>query len=138
MKLVNISRATAENFPWNVDNRDWLISIHSSQNKPAKIIAPFGAIHNFCFDDVEDNNHGVCISQQQATQIADIIKQAENARVNTLWVHCDAGICRSGAVVEAAKLLGHTPDDEISNDRIPNTLVFTLVRIALGIKHSWE
>ncbi len=55
-----------------------------------------------------------------------------------LWVNCDAGICRSGAVVEAAMLLGHTTDEEVSNGRVPNRTVFNEVRKALGLKHSWE
>ena len=139
MIVNNIARATAEAFPWVTDSRDWLISIHSSKSKPANITAPFGKVVRFCFDDVIDDEHGFkAISVAQAQEIATTIREAEQSGVRVLWVHCDAGICRSGAVVEAARLLGHTTDDEISNERIPNTLVLTEVRKALGLKHSWE
>jgi predicted protein tyrosine phosphatase len=136
MKLVNISRATAEQMPWVVDHRDWLIAIHSVGKQPSNITAPFGAVHRFCFDDEEKGDN--CITDRQAREIGCVIRLAEASGVKTLWVHCDAGICRSGAVVEAAMLLGHEPDDEISNERIPNTLVFTCIRKALGFKQSWE
>ncbi len=137
MKLINISRGTAEKLPWTVDNRDWLISIHSVGSKEANISAPFGMIFRFCFNDVEKEELNP-ITQQDAEAIASIIKEAEKSQIKTLWVHCDAGICRSGAIVEAAALLGHTPDDEISNERFANGLVFNLVRKALGIFHSGE
>lgn len=143
MKLVNISRKQAEEFGWVVDHRDWMISISSSRSPDAKITAPFGKVFTFHFDDVlRDEEHAgktwKAITNVQAEEIARIIFAAERSNVTTLWVHCDAGICRSGAIVEAAKLLGHSPDDEISNERIPNATVFTKVRLALGIRHSFE
>lgn len=140
MQLVNISRAQAERMPWVVDRRHWLISIHSCQKEPANITAPFGKIARFEFDDIEEFEppHHQPINKQQAAEIAAFIREAEQEGIICLWVHCDAGICRSGAVVEAAMLLGHKPDDEVSNERIPNTVVFTEVRKALGLKHSWE
>lgn len=138
MRLVNIPRATAENMPWAVGPKDWLIAIHSSGGSPSRITAPFGAVHHFCFDDVNDDADGRCITECQAAEIGSVIRSAEAAGVSTLWVHCDAGICRSGAVVEAAALLGHVPDDDVSSGRVPRSLVFTRVRKALGLKHSWE
>lgn len=137
MQLVNISRKTAENFPFLIDQRDWLISIHSSDGSPANIKAPFGKVFPFLFDDI-DGDENFAITPKQAMEIANIIREAEAADIRRLWIHCDAGVCRSGAIVEAAKLLGHAPDDEISNQRIPNMLVFNEIRKALGFRHSWE
>jgi len=48
-------------------------------------------------------------------------------------VHCAAGICRSGAVVEAGVVLGF---DDTQTMRIPNTLVKTSILEQLGFKHQ--
>lgn len=142
MQVNNVSRGTAEKFPWSTDvGTHWMISIHSTGHAPANITHPFARIERFEFDDVlgDMEEHGVkTISPQQAQAIAQIIREAERENVRVLWVHCDAGICRSGAVVEAATLLGHTSDLEVSNERIPNCTVFNEVRKALGINYSWE
>lgn len=140
MQVVNISRATAEKMPWIVGNKDWLISIHSCGKNPANITAKFGKVFRFEFDDLhefEPPNHQP-INEQQAKEIAEIIRNAEKEEITCLWVHCDAGVCRSGAVVAAAMLLGHKPDDEVSNERIPNEVVFHAIRKALGLLQSWE
>lgn len=139
MQVNNVSRATAEDFPWAVDGDHWMISIYSSKSAPANITAPFGKIVRLQFDDIEALTDGYQrITAQQAKEIADTIRAAEQQDVKVLWVHCDAGICRSGAVVEAALLRGHTTDDEVSNERVANRCVFNAVRRALAVRHSWE
>jgi protein-tyrosine phosphatase len=44
-------------------------------------------------------------------------------------VHCHAGICRSGAVVEVASMMGFTPADRL---RIPNMRVKHKMMQVLG------
>lgn len=139
MLVNNISRASAESFPYQVDRRDWLLSIYSTGSQPATITAPFGRVVAMQFDDIVTLEHGYRrISADQAHEIARLIKSGMAEGVRCLWVHCDAGICRSGAVVEAAMLLGCTTDEEVSNERIANRFVFNAVRRALGLVHSGE
>lgn len=87
------------------------------------------------FFDTEDDEVG-CIQSNQAQQIADFLNKAIENKCNVI-VHCHAGICRSGAVVEVGHILGFDIPDGINN-RIPNRLVFNKVRKALGIFNSWE
>lgn len=138
MTLINISRSYAENMPWSVSAADWLISIYGSNDTAPNIKAPFGKVFQFQFDDVEYVVDGyVIMSDEQAEKIAGVIKEAGSADIRCLWVHCAAGICRSGAVVEAAALLGHLIDDECSNQRVPNRYVFNKLAKALGFNHAY-
>ncbi len=86
------------------------------------------------FDDEDDKIDS--ISDIQAKQIADFLLNAKQNEFNVM-VHCHAGICRSGAVVEAGTLLGMTVPDGV-NRRIPNLRVFNKVRKELGFFSSWE
>lgn len=139
MTVNNISRHTAQNFPWKVDNRHWLISIYSSRSDPATITAPFGKVVFFQFDDIDEPSEPYLhITAEQAASIAATLQEAKKEGLISLWFHCDAGVCRSGAVVEASLLLGCTTDEEVSNEGVPNRLVFNEVRKALGFKHSFE
>lgn len=138
LKTFNISRGMAENFGWVVDNRSWMISIYSSNSTPANITAPFGKIFPYQFDDIVKFEDGYRrMTFDQATEIAKIIMDAKECGAD-LWVHCDAGVCRSGAIVEAAKLVGFYHDTEVSNEHMPNEFVFKAVRKALGFLHSFE
>lgn len=60
------------------------------------------------------------ISDEQAEKIANLLLHAFKNKMNVV-VHCQAGICRSGAVVEVGSIMGFTPSDR--NRRIPNVLV---------------
>lgn len=81
------------------------------------------------FNDVEDEFDMSSISDYQAQQIADFILKAKADNADIV-VHCLAGICRSGAVVEAAMSVGYT--DAVNRQRIPNTLVKRKVMQCLG------
>lgn len=87
--------------------------------------------YNLClnFNDVEDEFDLSSISDYQAQQIADFILKAKENDANII-VHCHAGICRSGAVVEAAVSVGYS--DVEGRVRIPNTLVKRKVMSCLG------
>ena len=50
-------------------------------------------------------------------------------------VHCHAGICRSGAVVEVGEIMGFTPTDRF---RAPNLLVKHRMMKALGLTYDSE
>ena len=78
----------------------------------------FKEVHGFKFEDIEEDEEWA-ISDEQAQEIAGLLRRAKEQHMNVI-VHCHAGLCRSGAVVECGLLLGFNPPDKI---RIPNTLV---------------
>lgn len=92
----------------------------------------FKEVHQFEFMDVETENDSAfgefAITDQQAETIAGLLKHAFDSRMHVV-VHCVAGVCRSGAVVEVATMLGYTDPKKM---RIPNTLVKKKLMKAFG------
>jgi predicted protein tyrosine phosphatase len=80
---------------------------------------PFIKTLQFKFWDDEDMLHKGNIQRGQALQIAKALKEAKENNTNVI-VHCMAGICRSGAVVEAAVSIGFDDPEKYRN---PNLLV---------------
>ena len=89
----------------------------------------FKAICQFKFDDTEDVFDLNCSTDTQAKQIAEALKYIL-VLGDDLVVHCLAGICRSGAVVECAEAIGFQKCD---NFRLPNALVKSKIMRALGV-----
>ena len=87
----------------------------------------FKEVYGFKFEDIEEDEEWA-ISDEQAREIAELLRRAKEQHMNVI-VHCHAGLCRSGAVVECGLLLGFNPPDKI---RIPNTLVKKKIMKALG------
>lgn len=85
----------------------------------------------FRFEDIEEDEEWA-ISDEQATAIAELLLEAKANNMNVI-VHCHAGLCRSGAVVEAAVMLGFNDPEKL---RIPNTLVKRKLLQALGMQIS--
>lgn len=79
----------------------------------------FAEIHQFEFMDDDDESKEENITQEQADQIAEILLRCYRERMNIV-VHCHAGVCRSGAVVEVAEMMGFA---DAGAYKIPNTLV---------------
>jgi len=83
----------------------------------------FHSRHVFEFLDAEEPTRFFpeeqLISDQQAEDIASILIRALEEDRDVL-VHCVAGVCRSGAVVEVAEMLGF---DECFRYRLPNIRV---------------
>lgn len=91
----------------------------------------FKEVHFFEFLDAEDDagfEDEVKISDEQAQQIVFLLQRAMEDGMNVI-VHCHAGICRSGAVVEVAKMMGFTPIDRF---RMPNLRVKHKMMKVLG------
>jgi predicted protein tyrosine phosphatase len=64
--------------------------------------------HDFEFLDAEDEDREPeesKITDSQAEQIVELLQRALENRMNVV-VHCTAGICRSGAVVEVGVMMG--------------------------------
>lgn len=93
----------------------------------------FKDIHQFEFLDAEDSDidrygEEPLISDSQAEALVDLLKYAYKNQMNVL-VHCHAGICRSGAVVEVGTMLGFTATNRY---RQPNLRVKHKMMKALG------
>lgn len=91
----------------------------------------FADIYHFEFLDLEDEFGDIgefAITDTQAEDIVDILKEAYDRRMNVV-VHCTAGICRSGAVVEVGNMMGFETGN---NYRQPNVLVKSKLLKALG------
>lgn len=85
-----------------------------------KHLSKFSDVYQFQFDDTEDVFDVNCITDSQAATIANILRESYTKRKNIV-VHCHAGICRSGGVVECGVALGYL--DVEHRQRIPNVLV---------------
>lgn len=91
----------------------------------------FKEVYEFEFLDAEDNDGfpvEAKISDAQAAELVRLLQRAKENQMNVV-VHCHAGICRSGAVVEVASMMGFTPSDRY---RQPNVRVKTKMMKALG------
>ena len=75
----------------------YIISIYSNGCK-----SPFESSFNvlqLCFDDVTENESlGIHFSQNHAMSVMDFIKDIPANSYKLFYVHCDAGISRSGAI----------------------------------------
>jgi predicted protein tyrosine phosphatase len=85
-----------------------LISITDPAGWRPEAKQQFKERHNFEFLDAEDADgfpDESKISDAQAEQIVALLQRALDDRMNVV-VHCMAGICRSGAVVEVGVMMG--------------------------------
>lgn len=91
----------------------------------------FKEVHQFEFLDAEDSDgfpDEVKISDEQAKELVALLQKALDNHMNVL-VHCHAGICRSGAVVEVGTMMGFTATERY---RQPNLRVKHRMMKALG------
>lgn len=136
---ANLSRRQVEaGVPFEVGLNDWLISINDFDGATPNFANKWQEVLEVFFDDIEEEQEEA-INVFQAFQIASFINRARHQQKN-VWIHCTAGICRSGAVVEVLKLLGFTvAEDFRASERIPNSRVFSLVRWQFDdLRYSWE
>lgn len=95
----------------------------------------FKETHQFEFLDAEDKDGfpDECkISDEQATELVRLLEHALEKSMNVV-VHCHAGICRSGAVVEVASMMGFTPGERY---RQPNLRVKHKMMKVLGLTYD--
>lgn len=95
----------------------------------------FKEVHCFEFLDAEDKDGfpDECkISDEQAQQLVALLEKALYNSMNVL-VHCHAGICRSGAVVEVGTMIGFTATDRF---RSPNLRVKHKMMKVLGLTYD--
>ena len=95
----------------------------------------FREVYQFEFLDAEDNDpwdDEFKISDMQASELVCLLQYALNHSMNVL-VHCHAGICRSGAVVEVGIMMGFTATDRF---RQPNLRVKQKMMKVLGLTYD--
>lgn len=94
----------------------------------------FKETYQFEFLDVGDDNDltELGCTEEQAIALTNLLKRALENRMQVV-VHCHAGICRSGAVVEVAEMMGFTPVDRY---RLPNARVKRLMMKELGLTYD--
>ena len=95
----------------------------------------FKEVHQFEFLDAEDGDRfpeEAMISDDQAEQLVNLLTHALDNSMNVL-VHCHAGICRSGAVVEVGSMMGFTPTERF---RMPNLRVKHKMMRVLGLTYD--
>ncbi len=95
----------------------------------------FKEVHEFEFLDAEDADgfEDECkIQDEQAAELVRLLQHAQENHMNVV-VHCHAGICRSGAVVEVATIMGFTPTDKY---RQPNLRVKHKMMKVLGLTYD--
>jgi predicted protein tyrosine phosphatase len=94
-------------------------------------------IYKFDFCDVEEDGGELFeefgMKPSQAEEIAKVLKMALEQERNVI-VHCFAGLCRSGAVVEVGTMLGFTSVE--GRTRMPNTWVKTQLMKKLGLSYE--
>ena len=91
----------------------------------------FKETHEFEFLDAEDSDgfpDEAKISDQQAQEIVRLLQHALHNHMNVV-VHCTAGLCRSGAVVEVGVMMGF---QDCERFRSPNLRVKHRMMKALG------
>jgi len=95
---------------------------------------PFHRTYQFEFCDIDENNSdkdmfdefGMTVEQAEA--IVMILRKCLIEGRNVV-VHCVAGVCRSGAVVEVGTMMGFR---DTGTHRIPNVWVKTLLMRSMG------
>ena len=128
----NISRIDAKQ-GWHmpVDCNTYLIQISDiGYGQPIALYKDkFSEIIQLNFNDTEDESDSQSISDYQAKEISNFLLKAKQNKANIV-VHCHAGICRSGAVVESAMSIGYA--DVEQRLRLPNSLVKRKIMQELG------
>jgi len=115
----------------NLGENTMLIRIQdpATEFKPTKY--NFKEVYCFEFLDAEDDDGfpDECkVSDSQANELVMLLSHAMEKNMNVM-VHCHAGVCRSGAVVEVGTMMGFTATERL---RIPNMRVKHKMMQVLG------
>lgn len=92
----------------------------------------FRHIRKFKFLDIEDPQHQWAVCNEDVRQIAAALREAKEKQMNVI-VHCVAGVCRSGAIVDVAEQMGGFARCE--KPRSPNLLLKSMLMKELSIQH---
>jgi predicted protein tyrosine phosphatase len=134
--IENVSKSDVFNgHHYDAGDNSMLIRIQDPATEFGAIKRTFKEVYEFEFLDAEDSDGfpDECkIQDEQAEEIVRLLQRALDNRMNVV-VHCHAGICRSGAVVEVATMMGFTPSDRF---RQPNLRVKHKMMKVLGLTYD--
>ena len=136
--IENVSKADVTlGHHYDVGPNAMLIRIQDPATAFANPKQQFKEIYEFEFLDAEDEDGfpDECkISDGQADELVALLQRALDKSMNVV-VHCHAGICRSGAVVEVASMMGFTPTERY---RQPNLRVKSKMMKVLGLTYDQD
>lgn len=138
--IENVSKSDVRlGFHMDAGPNAMLIRIQDPATEFGKIARAemFKEVYEFEFLDAEDADgfEDECkIQDEQAAELVRLLQRAQENHMNVV-VHCHAGICRSGAVVEVATMMGFTPTDRF---RQPNLRVKHKMMKCLGWTYDAE
>jgi len=116
-----------------------IVSINSDDGIPNRFFnnPQIKAVTHFTFNDVEDGNDS--ITEEQVNQISDFVKRWID-KVDTIVVHCDAGVSRSAGIGAAIMKWANGDDSKVFNDGTfcPNMRCYRLMLNALMIDMTDE
>jgi predicted protein tyrosine phosphatase len=134
--IENVSKSAVFNGQhYDAGPNAMLIRIQDPATEFGKVKHQFKETYCFEFLDAEDTDGfpDECkISDDQAIQLTMLLQRALDKSMNVV-VHCHAGICRSGAVVEVATMMGFTATERL---RIPNMRVKHKMMKVLGLTYD--
>lgn len=136
--IENVSKSdVALGFHMDAGTNAMLIRIQDPATEFGKIkhAQMFKEVHEFEFLDAEDEDgfEDECkIQDEQAAELVRLLQHAMDKSMNVV-VHCHAGICRSGAVVEVATMMGFSTGDRY---RQPNLRVKSKMMKVLGFSYD--
>lgn len=135
--IANVSKLSIESGKYDVNlpefdsNKTILIRILDPSYYFEVPAQDFEEVHKFSFFDTNQESDPDSITDEDAEQISDILKNALDKGKNVI-VHCTAGRCRSGAVVEVGTVLGFK---DLDIYRQPNIVVKSKLLRALGLSY---
>jgi predicted protein tyrosine phosphatase len=133
MWIQNVSLADiVRGYHYDAGPNSMLIQIVDPDMEFPEPACKFAEVYQFKFLDIEEYDHSSAITDHQARQIAQLLQQAVDKRMNVV-VHCHAGVCRGGAVCEVGVILGLQDTEGYRN---PNLLVKHKLLRALGIART--
>ena len=132
--IQNVPAINIANSNYRLSTYSVLIQIGDFENPffPDATNLGFESIYRFKFDDSEEGDKA--ITNLQAMEIANIIRHCK-LHDKDIIVHCVAGLCRSGAVAEAAICYGF---EDTGVRRQPNLRVKKLLLHHLGFPSYGE
>ena len=115
----------------NHPEADVLIQIVDPDHEFPTPKKPFAEVHRFRFWDAENDtqvDEEQKFSPRMASELTIILEDAIRRKLDVV-VHCHAGLCRSGAVVEVASMMGMAT---LHRRRQPNMRMKSLMLQSIG------
>lgn len=130
--IINVCRDDIKHGKHPISDHCMLIQIADPPGDFPEPKHTFAEVHQFQFLDVEEDtevlDEEMRCSYEQAAELVQLLQRAIQNGMDVV-VHCQMGICRSGAVCEVGTMMGL---EDLGSFRIPNTLVKKRMMQVLG------